>query len=250
MKTTTLFACAAALLSLALFGRAAGPWDDSDHQLFLKIESDPPGAIVRTVTQDGTNGLDVGRTPTVIPINLFWASNLFGKRWHKMRVHSPGQIASATYDTTNKTYDLNVTFALEKEGFITEVVGELVTVLKRSGDEWDDVMDNLPAQRKFVTHLKPAPQASAASATGAAAMRTVIVAAGDGAELGTIEIDDASGRVVQVDGLSAGKAPVRVMTHAGNRTVTVPAASGPPARHEVKVEAGKTVKLELAAPGT
>jgi hypothetical protein len=166
-----------------------------------------------------------------------------------MRVSSPGQIASATYDATNKTYDLNVTFALEKDGYITEVVGELVTVLKKSGDEWDDVMDNLPSQRKFVTHLKPAPQAAAAAATGAATMRTVIVAAGDGADLGTIEIGDSDGHVVQVDGLAAGKAPVRVMTHAGTRIVTVPAASGPPARHEVKVEAGKTVKLELDAAG-
>lgn len=235
---------------LALSTRAASPFGDAEHVLYVHIDSTPSGASVLSVpAREGEEANTIGRTPLVVPVDMKWGRSYLAKDWAKLRINTRGNVATNEYDPSDKTHAIFLTFALEKDGYARQVVREVATVLSYDKEpSWDDLIDDLPGKRTYNFALTPIAPATNAATSAAPAIPTVIMAAGDQTSADTtgyLLVEGPAGALVFLDGIQLGKAPLRLMLPEGEHQLTtmrdgklLPAKSAP-------VAAGKTSSATL-----
>jgi hypothetical protein len=241
MKSKCLLVVLSALAAIAV--RAAGPWGDADHILFIKLDATPVVADVYTLPEGNGEPVLIGHTPMTIPVELTWGTSFRRKSWSKLTVSSLGNVVTSTYSPTNKTHEINIALAVKKAGYSTQLITNTVAVLRRPKDlEWDDVMDYLPKEATLHADLT---KVDADGQPAVADIRTVVVASGGSLDaLGDLLIRGPAAADVRVDGKPVGRLPVRLMIPAGDHLVEIPGVS-PPFSQNVKVVRGATTGVAI-----
>jgi hypothetical protein len=238
--------------------RADAPWANAEHLLFVRIETEPAGATLKSIPEkEGLEPTVIGETPLVIPVEMNWDRKYLRKRWNLLHVSTRGGIATNLYDKESKEQTVLLNFTLEKDGYTTQVASEIAGVFQynQRAEDWDHAIEQLPERRTLILKLVPEgkgePSADRASSSPRpAAVPTVIIARGGGVSaLGYVKIEGPAGATVICDGVRAGKAPLRIMLPVGEHHIQAMREGTATDPQPVKISEGKTETLSLP-PGT
>jgi hypothetical protein len=232
MKMKTWFAVVA-VLAMALSGSAQTGQKfqhNADFTMLVEMQSDPPGAEIWSVPSTNEEAVKVGTTPYVALVDLTWKSGWLFKRWHRLSVWTPGNLARADYTPKGEIYDVYLHFTLSKPGYETEEFGELIASFEPPQHLDYDNIDFIPAKK--TVHMKLAregekkvePAESGAEPAPVVASKTVMIAGSESRadELGTVHVAaNVNGADVLVDGNFAGVTPVKLIVPAGRHDIAV-----------------------------
>lgn len=246
----------AATFAFALSVHADAPWANAEHLLYVRIETEPAGATVRSVPEkEGLEATVLGKTPLVVPVEMNWDRKYLRKRWELLRLTTRGGIATNRYDATTKEHVVLLNFALEKEGYTPQVAQEVAGVFQYDdhAEDWDHAIGQLAERRTLKLDLVPeavAAPAAAAVAPAPAPIPTVIIArGGDAPASGYVIVEGRAGETVVCNGIRAGHVPLRIMLPAGEHTLQALQDGKPAGAQTIKVTAGRTETLTLPASG-
>lgn len=245
------------LVLSAMSAGAKAPWANAEHILYVKIETEPRDAAVHVVSaRDSSVNASIGHTPLVIPIEMNWGRRVLMKSWPKLTVSTTSGIATNEYDSTTKEHIVSLTFALEKPGYIRQVVQPVVAVLQRndSAEDWDHMISLLPETQPIKIKLTLDTNSlfsAAKTPSRATSPQTVMLASGGSintADIGTLLIESPFGAPAYVDGIPAGSVPLRIILPAGPHWVSTVQNGKQTAPLSVAIEAGKVSNAILTIP--
>lgn len=225
--------CAAALITAALLAHPRpGPAreepvsDDFDHIIYLTIESEPSGATVYALADEGRKvGEAIGVTPCQTMIGLKWDRLAGVKRWKELSIWAPGDVCYALLDE-NKAWDIFAGCSAVLPDCKPKIVNERILSLPAPGLNWEE-MENWPKHLTLKLNLAQSIKERAAEkkARAEAIVSSVIMASGraaDPATLGTVNVTAAAeGASVLADSKPAGRAPVSLKLPAGPHAIAV-----------------------------
>lgn len=215
---------------------------DSEHTIWVRIESSPNGAALYAPTSDGSPPVArIGETPCVVAVDLNWQTKWFKKRWELISVWSPGGVCYARFRMDDAGYDLFLRVVAMKNGYREQTADLPMALLKYPGPDWSGRKD-WPAQARVTIALDPLPASGGASDTSSSApvARRVIVAdsesaRGDGTS-GTLTVHaDVDAAQVYVDGRLVGVTPVQAVVKDGVHMLEVRKPGHHPVRREITV---------------
>ena len=227
---------------------------NADFSMLVEVMSEPPGAEIHTVpATTNDEPVLIGKTPYTALIDLTWGKGLLFKRWGRLSVWTPGDIARAGYTSKEELYDLYLHFTLAKEGYESEEFGELVASFEPPRDLDYDNIDFIPTRKTLNLTLKPVssgePEITPLPAPTAGSKTVMIAgAAGQADELGTVHvIASVVGAEVLVDGSFAGNTPVKLVVPAGRHDIAInmPGYAGYTKTMEIKPRREVVLKVNL-----
>lgn len=230
MKTKLLLAAVTLVASaMAVLAQTGEKFQhNADFTMLVEVMSEPSGAEIYTVpATTNDEPVLIGKTPYTALVDLTWGKGLLFKRWGRLSVWTPGDIARAGYTSKEELYDLYLHFTLAKEGYVSEEFGELIASFEPPRDLDYDNIDFIPSKK--VLNLKLAPVSSGEPVADpapapTAGSKTVMIAgaAGQAEDLGTVHvIASVAGAEVLVDGSFAGNTPVKLVMPAGQHALAV-----------------------------
>jgi hypothetical protein len=248
----------ALLATLCALATARAQFPAAEHLLYIRIETEPTAATLSTVpAAEGDAPVILGRTPLVIPVELNWDRSYMRKKWELLRVATRSGIATNTYDPSDKTHTVALTFALSKDGHETQIIQQIATVLEydTSARDWDHAIKALPGKRTLTYKLtplttNPAPATAAPPSPVKKTTPTIIIASGsttDLTKLGYALIETPAGTPILINGNSVGNAPLRIMLPAGPHTIGTLKDGKPAGLQTITIESGKTLPVTLDA---
>lgn len=222
--------------------------EEPDHTLWLVVESSPPGAVVLA---DGAGSVRLAETPCTLPVDLYWPTRWGRKRWDRLTVVSPRQIARAV-PTGSDRYELQASFRLQKRGY--ETVRWTGAIAEISGPRLDEeAKKHWPTRRALNFALTPVRTSSESYGQDASLARTRHVVLGGprlfrtSGESGMIVIPWSAADVeISVAGRRIGAPPVVVHLPPGEHRVTI-LRGGEPAREQT-IRVAPNSSVELASP--
>ncbi|MGD9875087.1 MAG: PEGA domain-containing protein [Kiritimatiellia bacterium] len=222
--------------------------DDFDHILYLTIESEPSGAKVYALPEEGKKvGEAIGVTPCQTMVGLKWIRTAGVRRWKQLSIWAPGDVCYALMDT-EKTWDIFVSCSAVLPDCKPKIVNEKILSLPAPGLNWDE-MENWPKHLTLKLNLTQSIKERAAErkARASAIVESVLMASGrsaDPATLGTVNVTaSAGGASVQVDSKPAGRAPVSVKLPAGPHVISVFKDGWTPFTAKVDVTASSVIPI-------
>lgn len=239
-----------ALLPLLLLGLLAGgprgfaqapkETPEPEHTIWVKLVSEPPEVdLYAPGKDDQTPGRKIGTTPCVVAIDLTWGRSWMKRRWDRINVWTPGNVAH-TRLLANSNYDLTISCIAQKEGYQPQTVRATVATLEFPGKDWSG-QAKWPSEQTIAFDL-----ASHGGSKGLASAslrprpaRQIILAGSGGegpTEPGTLVVQaNVDGAAVLVDDTQAGPAPVRVVLQEGRHRVEIQKAGYQPLRKDIHV---------------
>ncbi len=230
--------CAAALSSARMV-------PDSDHTVWVTIDSMPVGADVYTLAADGVEPVRLGSTPCPIPVDIKWRTKWFVKRWELISLESPGGIFRCTM-RSDGAYDIRLKARLSKPGYINEEMDVTALTLNHPGKDWTAKV-LWPREARVHAELRPVrARVEQRSEPAGAEFRKVWVAAAEASgDAGSVVIRaNVEGSEVWVDGRRVAVAPVELVLQEGRHILEVRKAGYSTARREVVVVADEAFVYE------
>jgi len=260
MKTKLLLAAVAVVAATSPVHAQTGEkfQHNADFTMLVEVVSDPAGAELYTVpATTNDEPVLIGKTPYTALVDLTWGKGLLFKRWGRLSVWTPGDIARAGYTSKQELYDLYLHFTLVKEGYESEEFGELIASFEPPRDLDYDNIDFIPAKKTLNLALKPVSSGEPAptpAPLAAAGSKTVMIAGAQGQaeDLGTVHvIASVAGAEVLVDGNFAGNTPIKLVVPAGRREIAVnmPGYVSYAKTMEIKPRREVVLKVNLVAGG-
>jgi len=157
--------------------------EDFDHILYLTIESDPSGAKVYALPDEGTKvGEAIGITPCQTMVGLKWDRTAGVRRWKQLSIWAPGDVCYALMDT-EKTWDIFASCSAVLPGCRPKIVNEKILSLPAPGMNWDE-MENWPKHLTLKLNLTLSMKERAAErkARANAIVESVLMASGRSAD--------------------------------------------------------------------
>jgi len=244
------------LFAFTVSVHADAPWANAEHVLYVRIETEPAGATLKSIPEkEGLEATVIGETPLVVPVEMNWDRKYLRKRWELLHVTTRGGIATSEYDKESKEQTVLLNFTLEKEGYTMQVAKEVAGVFQYNdrAEDWDHAIEQLPERRTLnltlVPEAKDPPSSDTTSvAPKPSAVPTVIIArGGDVSALGYLKVEGPAGETVFCDGVRAGKAPLRIMLPVGEHNIQTLRDGKATDPQQVKITEGKTETLSLPA---
>ncbi len=233
---------------------------NADFSMLVEVMSEPAGAEIYSVpTSTNDEPVLIGRTPYTALVDLTWGKGLLFKRWGRLSVWTPGDIARAGYTSKEELYDLYLHFTLAKEGYESEEFGELIASFEPPRDLDYENIDFIPTRKTLNLKLTPVASGEQPAPEPApvplAASKTVMIAgaAGEANELGTVHVvANVVGAEVLVDGNYAGLTPVKLVVPAGPHelVVNMPGYISATKTMEIKARREVVLKISLTARST
>jgi len=231
---------------------AAGTGVESDHTLWLTVETAPAGATVLAVPEEGdTEEKVLGQTPCTLAVDLNWRSGPFWKHWNLLRVSSPCGFCQP-FLQPGKEYRLMARLLIRKEGWQPVRVDAPIAVLTNPGRGWRG-REQWPKKQTLSYTLEPSAAVTELPALSATSLRRVVLAGGEEGsgkvETGRIMVfSKAAGAEVFVDDQPVGPAPVELLLQAGLHVIEVRAGPLPVSRREINLAPESSIAFEASFP--
>ena len=191
-----------------------------DYTLFVQIDSAPQGARLRSASD--TNGTILGETPCVIPVNMSWRKSLFGPRWRRLNLDSPGGVCHATR-AKNGAWVLSFELAASKPGYIPQSFNIHVASLPPPGFFWSG-RDDWPIKSSLLLNLDRDTNAAASRALSAPAPAPTVAIARSSAKKDLMRLfltSNTPGAEVYLDNARVGVAPINLVLQSGSYQLEV-----------------------------
>lgn len=222
------------------FAQARHEAPEPEHTIWVKFASEPTSVDLYAPGRDEqTPGQKIGTTPCTVAVDLTWGRKWMRRRWNKIRVWSPSDVARATM-LANSNYDLTVSFIAQKDGYQAQTIRSKVTTLEFPGRDWSG-QARWPSEQTVEFELSPS-GASRDASPGAVRRRPArrVILAGPGGEgptvPGTLSVSaNVDGAVVLIDDTQVGPAPVQLVLQEGRHVVRLQKAGFQPLRKEIHV---------------
>ena len=212
-----LFAMALSILAAAT--ALAGKPGEPDHWLMVSVNSTPPGAKLYPADA-GEDSPSIGTTPCVIPVELHWGRGLFGRKWSKLRLASPGDSVRARFDAGEKAQEFSIRLRAEREGYETAVF-DLPLGSIRKGQIPRHTEAQFPSKRSVSFELAALPQ-SANPPQVRLLMLSGANLPGEERPTGRLEVRaKPDNLIVQINGKTVGRSPIDIVLHAGRYEVSL-----------------------------
>lgn len=215
---TSLVAAAMASLSVA----QARIVPESDHTVWIIIDSVPVGAEVFALPKDHSASIRLGSTPCRIPVDINWGRRWFVRQWDRVEAKSPGNVCWLERRADNG-YDVRISMRLTKPGFESRDLDTVVCFLAYPGKRWAQKA-LWPRETRVSVELLPAINLGTdAQPLEDASLRRVLVAAGDASSATGLLVlrSDVESAEVWVDGRRVAKVPVELVLSEGSHRVEV-----------------------------
>jgi hypothetical protein len=243
-----------ALLLLVLYGTAPGLSSplrpDSEHTLWITIDSTPPGAdLFSASAEDGHQRMRIGTTPCIIAADFNWNSQWFKKRWELISVWSPGDICRAELRPDNN-YDVSLVLIAVKPGFRKEAVNMKLATLDNPGPDWSH-KENWPTERAVMLNLAPTETKNRIEAGQIIRpTTTTLMVSGKEAKEGQLKTGilniaaNVPSAQVYVDDQPAGLTPLQVVLSDGPHVLQLQKQGYQAVRKEINITADTTVSFQ------
>lgn len=216
---------------------------ESDHTVWITIDSVPVGSEVFALPKDRPAPVRLGSTPCRIPVDINWRRRWFARRWELAEARSPADLCRLERRADNG-YDLRINLRLTKPGFEPRDLDTVVCSLAYPGKNWAQKV-LWPREARVSVELLPAVNPSAEPPTPAppprgsehAPLRRVLVATGDASSATGLLVvrADVDSAEVWVDGRRVAHVPVELVLSEGPHRVEVRKAGFRAVTHRISI---------------
>lgn len=218
---------------------------DADHTVWVTIDSTPVGAEVFSIAEADAKPMRLGSTPCRLPVDLYWGTKWFVKRWELLTIQSPGGVFRGEL-RGDGAYDILLKTRLTKPGYLAQELDMLALTLNHPGKNWDGKA-LWPREVRLHTELVPdrAKRADVENSDAAMLRKVWVAQSGAAGEVSSVVIRaNVEGAEVWVDGRRVAVAPVEVVLQEGEHVLEVRKPGYVAARRSVVIGADERLEYE------
>ena len=234
------------VFAFILTSRAAVMTPESEHTIWVKLDTTPTGAELYVPPAEGNEppSARIGTTPCIVALDLSWKASWFKKRWERISVRSPGNICHYVFQS-DRSYELFLNFVATKPGFENGRANLHVVTLKDPGPAWDGKY-RWPTDLFLNVNLIPADKSSPPDDPKVPSAKTVLFAGSEAkGKPGMLNVSaNVESAEVIVDDQAVGATPLQVVLPEGRHTVKIWKAGFQPAQKEIQVTRDAMVTLK------